>query len=537
MSKNIAVVLARVSSRTQEDGYSLESQLKLLRTYCENKGYAVHKEFRIAETASKAQERTVFNQLLKYIDDHETYHLIVEKTDRFTRNLKDAVAIDDWMHADEDRALHAVKEGLIVHKNAKSDVKFMWNIHLAVAKKYTDNLREETMKGWAEKLAQGWMPAPPPPGYKTVVKDGKKIHVPDQKTANAVKQAFKLYLQDNQCIRSIGEELHKMGVTTKRNRPFTKSNVHKMLKNPFYMGIILFDGKEYPGAQQPLITEDLYNLVQTKLSRKRPKVQAKHDHALKGFLKCTYCKKTITWQKQKGHLYGACQRKLEDCRKKKFVREDKVHENIQERLDKLVCPSKPVMDWVIGMLNDDFESVTDNKDQTIAHIDLEITRVERMDEMLYDDKLSGEITPERYKTKHDEFAVRIKELGKQKLDFDDVSKEKHDEFITILQLSQQAGQLYRELEEVHEKRVILTKLFKEIVVNDDSISVIETELARIIRELSSKSRRIMKDSKNNNQTIKKDPDYSCNESLSEQEMLLRSVWCRRKDSNLHVLRH
>ncbi|QQR53282.1 recombinase family protein [bacterium] len=89
------------------------------------------------------------------------YHLAVEKTDRLTRNFKDSVAIDDWLAKDEDRMLHAVKEGLLLHKNSKSDVKFMWNIHLAVAKKYTDNLREEAMKGWAEKLAQGWLPAPP----------------------------------------------------------------------------------------------------------------------------------------------------------------------------------------------------------------------------------------------------------------------------------------------------------------------------------------------------------------------------------------
>ena len=45
----------------------------------------------------------------------------------------------------------------------------MWNIHLAVAEKYTDNLREEAMKGWAEKLAQGWMPSRPPVGYKTMI--------------------------------------------------------------------------------------------------------------------------------------------------------------------------------------------------------------------------------------------------------------------------------------------------------------------------------------------------------------------------------
>ena len=40
-----------------------------------------------------------------------------------------------------------------------------------------------------------------------------------------------------------------------------------------------------------------------------------------------------------------------------------------------------------------------------------------------------------------------------------------------------------------------------------------------------------------NQTTKKDPNYIGNLGQSEQEMLLRSVWCARKDLNLHTLRH
>jgi type II secretory ATPase GspE/PulE/Tfp pilus assembly ATPase PilB-like protein len=83
--------------------------------------------------------------------------------------------------------LHAVKESLKLQKDSKSDVKFMWNIHLAVAKKYTDNLREEAMKGWAEKLAQGHMPSRPPAGYMTAIKNGKRIHIPDPKDAPIIK--------------------------------------------------------------------------------------------------------------------------------------------------------------------------------------------------------------------------------------------------------------------------------------------------------------------------------------------------------------
>src|SRR5690349_6589116 len=122
-----AVILARVSSKSQEDeGYSLDSQLKLLQGYCAKQDLSVVRVFKIAETASKQQSRKVIHEMLDYISKNGIYHLAVEKTDRFTRNFRDAVAIDEWLEQDEHRRLHAVKESLLLHKNAKSDVKFMW---------------------------------------------------------------------------------------------------------------------------------------------------------------------------------------------------------------------------------------------------------------------------------------------------------------------------------------------------------------------------------------------------------------------------
>ena len=216
-SKSSAVILARVSSKSQKDeGYSLDSQLKLLQEYSDTKDFAVSKVFMIAETASKEQSRRTFNEMLSYVRQNNVYHIVVEKSDRFTRNFRDAVTIDDWLNEDDHRRLHAVKESLLLHKNAKSDVKFMWNIHISVAKKYTDNLREEAMKGWAEKLAQGWLPAPPPPGYMTIIENGKRIHVPDPSTKSIMQRLFKLYLEPSHSIVSIAQEMKLLGITTRK---------------------------------------------------------------------------------------------------------------------------------------------------------------------------------------------------------------------------------------------------------------------------------------------------------------------------------
>ncbi len=525
MNEQTAVILARVSSKGQEDGYSLESQLKLLREYCQRKEFMVKKEFRIAETASKNQERKIFTELLQYLRKEKITHLTVEKTDRLTRNLKDAVAVDDWLQDDETRNLHSVKESLVIHKNSKSDVKFMWNIHLAVAKKYTDNLREETMKGWAEKLAQGWMPAPPPPGYMTVLKDGKKIHVPDPDTARKVKKIFKLYLEDEHSVQSICDEMAKVGLKTRKGRPFTKSNTHRMLKNPFYIGKILFDNKEYVGAQEPIISEDLFERVQAKLDNKSPHKKRVHNYPLKGVMTCKYCKKLITWWQVKGYHYGSCQKSMEACKKKKYVREDNVQEQIQECLDNLVNPSPEIMELLIDMINNEYETEDNSKQDKRESTQREIDRYKRMDDMLYDDKLSGEIGRERYAQKHEEFESRINELQSQLLGLEDAQKLPKDEIITTIQLSQEAGSIYSQIEDVQEKRNIITQLFDSMIVNDDSVSVIYTDFVKLIAQMSAEMREIMQTPEFKNLTIKKDLFTRGETSLFVQNAQLRSIWC------------
>ena len=60
-SKKRFVALARVSSREQErEGFSLDVQVDALRLYAERNNGEIIRFFRIAETASKHDERTTF---------------------------------------------------------------------------------------------------------------------------------------------------------------------------------------------------------------------------------------------------------------------------------------------------------------------------------------------------------------------------------------------------------------------------------------------------------------------------------------------
>ncbi|MGH9516699.1 MAG: recombinase family protein [Terriglobales bacterium] len=66
------------------------------------------------------------------------------------RNRTDALAVEELI---EKRGIevHLVKENRIIGKDSRSQDKFMHDIHVAVAKHYVENLKEEVKKGMREK--------------------------------------------------------------------------------------------------------------------------------------------------------------------------------------------------------------------------------------------------------------------------------------------------------------------------------------------------------------------------------------------------
>src|SRR5689334_25147211 len=87
--------------------------------------------------------------MVKFLKRSSVRVLLVEKTDRLYRNLKDYVTVDEL-----DLEIHFVKENVIVSQDSRSSEKFMHGIKVLMAKNFIDNLSEETKKGMLEKAEQ-----------------------------------------------------------------------------------------------------------------------------------------------------------------------------------------------------------------------------------------------------------------------------------------------------------------------------------------------------------------------------------------------
>ena len=132
-----AVKYGRVSSKEQEkEGFSIPAQFKLLDQYAKSQGLKVVREFVDVETAKKPG-RAGFEEMVKFLKRSSVRVLLVEKTDRLYRNLKDYVTVDEL-----DLEIHFVKENVVVSQDSRSSEKFMHGIKVLMAKNFIDNLSE-----------------------------------------------------------------------------------------------------------------------------------------------------------------------------------------------------------------------------------------------------------------------------------------------------------------------------------------------------------------------------------------------------------
>lgn len=150
-TSNKAISYARVSSKEQDkEGFSIAAQQKLIRSYARERQFVIAKEFIDVETA-KTTGRASFTEMLQYIKKHPAIRtILIEKTDRLYRNLKDWVTLDEF-----DIEIHLVKEGITLSRDSRSSEKFVHGIKVLMAKNYIDNLSEEARKGQQEKADQG----------------------------------------------------------------------------------------------------------------------------------------------------------------------------------------------------------------------------------------------------------------------------------------------------------------------------------------------------------------------------------------------
>ena len=531
-TKSKAIILCRVSSKEQEEtGYSLPAQEKFLGEYGERKNFAVAKIFSISESASGKKQRDTFNEMMEYTRKNNIKIIICEKVDRFTRNYRDAVMIDDWLEKDPERQIHLVKDSLILHKNSLSQEKLNWGMRILIAKNYIDNLSEEVKKGQKEKVAQGWLPTKPPVGYKTIGEKGHKTHIIDDDKKSYPVKLFKLYSTGNYSLSKITDLLHTDGFRSDTGKKVPKSTIHKLLSNPFYIGKITWNEELYQGKHEPLISEEMFDRVQNVMNRKEAPKYSSHNYIFKRIFKCSECGGVITWETHKNKWYGHCN-KYRPCSQTDWYRDEDIEKQLLEIVKNVTPKSKPVTDWVIKALKESHKDEIEYHTNTVGEINHKISTTQSRLDKIYEDHLDGLIDKEKYlelkiKYEKDEQDA-LTALAKHKK----ANSRYYDFGVLVLEVTKNALEILKDEKKSDElKREYYKTIFSDLAIKNSKIEYKYNLAFQIVADYNSKVANLASQEKKIFEPVNLGLSKTKNRALDP----VRSTWLASSDSKLDLL--
>lgn len=299
-----AYLYVRVSTDEQKrKGYSLIEQEERLLHHCEINDIKIKGIFR-EDYSAKDFNRPEWKRLIQTIKKNKnrpSENILFVKWDRFSRNIAFAYQMIDIL-----KGLNAQPMAIdqpIDFEIPESIV--MLAVYLSIPEAENTRRGRNTSDGLRRAKKLGRWPGKPPVGYENqTAPDGKRYTIPKQPESDHVNWIFQQYAKGIYTVSKVRKMAFENGFQC------SKTNFRKVLRNPFYCGIILVPETKteemqlVDGAHQPIIPKSLFHNVQQLLNNKRGQQRGhrnlKHLFPLRGFLCCPWCNCNLTGSISKG---------------------------------------------------------------------------------------------------------------------------------------------------------------------------------------------------------------------------------------------
>ena len=146
----------------------------------------------------------------------------------------------------------------------------------------------------------------PPFGYRAVGNgDPYKIDQDEMKIVDFICDEFDYHNSD---VTKITRKLNDMGVRTRRGNPFESRSVERILKNPFYYGLVAWNGITFMGTHEVHYSKERFEArmkkIQTTYKPLKRRDVSSCKHWLSGILKCGYCGASLAYNGANRHSPG-----------------------------------------------------------------------------------------------------------------------------------------------------------------------------------------------------------------------------------------
>jgi len=398
---------------------SIEAQLTELREFAKQNNLFVVKEYYESKTA-KEPGREVFNFMMSEIEKGNASGILAWNPDRLARNSIDG-----------GRVIYLVDTGKITSLKFPTfwfeptpQGKFMLSVAFGQAKYYTDNLRENILRGIRQKIRRGELSAKAPLGYFNEPR--LRTIEPDKKTFRKVKEILTAFATGEYTLTKIQSKMFSLGLVGKEGNPLHLSTIQGILKNPFYYGHFRYRSEVHQGSHKPMISKKLFDKIQEALiSNGKPrKKRGPKNFQFLNFAVCGECGYTITAERKikksgrKYHYYHCTfKSKKQKCAQTRFLREESFAEQIKETCQKVSLPD----DWrekYLAKVNEWEKENRQSSDLFAQNLKTNLEKVKTKINRLMDAYLEGDFELPEFQLKKNSLMSEKKDIEEKLSDFE-----------------------------------------------------------------------------------------------------------------------
>lgn len=335
---------ARKSTEQDErQALSIDSQIKEMLELANRDGLNVVEVRRESHSAKESGQRPVFNSIIADIRTGKFNSILTWAPDRCSRNAGDLGVLVDLM--DQGLLKEIRTHGQRFSNNPNE--KFLLMILCSQAKLENDNKSLNVKRGLRAKLELGLWPGTAPTGYFNEHRTDRKGYlITDHQRAPIIRQMFEKVGNENWSGRDVYKWLKEQDFKTKGDKHLTLSNVYLILKNSFYSGVVEYpvgSGKWYTGKHDPIISKELFNKTQERLTRDNV-VRVSKDFAFTKLMTCGLCGSGISAQEkhkifknqtEKVYVYYGCSKAKDMNCKCGYIQEGQLVEQLAAIIDQI----------------------------------------------------------------------------------------------------------------------------------------------------------------------------------------------------------